>query len=100
MPMIREGGALFDHYRHTLEELSMSAYVNGRWRAYDYEELRKRDKASLDIFWLKDESLSDSDNLPAPEVMAAEIVEDLEAALEQSREILADVGPEVAEAER
>jgi len=50
-----------------------------------------RDKASLDIFWLRDESLSDSDNLPAPEVIAAEIVEDLEAALEQFREILADM---------
>ncbi|OYY93970.1 MAG: DNA methyltransferase [Hydrogenophilales bacterium 28-61-23] len=67
----------------------------GRWRAYDYEELISRDKASLDIFWLKDESLSDSDNLPAPEVIAAEIVEDLEAALEQFREILADMGPEM-----
>ena len=50
----------------------------GRWRAYGYEELINRDKASLDIFWLRDESLSDSDNLPAPEVIAAEIVEDLE----------------------
>jgi type I restriction enzyme M protein len=57
----------------------------GRWRSYDYDELVNRDKASLDIFWLKDESLSDSDNLPAPEVIAAEIVEDLEAALEQFR---------------
>jgi type I restriction enzyme M protein len=37
----------------------------GRWRAYGYAELVSRDKASLDIFWLKDESLSDSDNLPA-----------------------------------
>jgi type I restriction enzyme M protein len=64
---------------------------DGRWRAYDYEELVNRDKASLDIFWLRDESLSDSDNLPAPEVIAAEIVEDLEAALEQFREILADM---------
>ena len=65
----------------------------GRWRAYDYEDLITRDKASLDIFWLKDESLSDSDNLPAPEVIAAEIVEDLEAALEQFREILGDLSP-------
>ena len=67
---------------------------DGRWRAYDYEELINRDKASLDIFWLRDESLSDSDNLPAPDIIAAEIVEDLEAALEQFREILADIGPE------
>ncbi|MGA7951000.1 MAG: hypothetical protein WCA45_12690, partial [Thiobacillaceae bacterium] len=59
-------------------------------------ELVNRDKASLDIFWLRDESLSDSDNLPAPEVIAAEIVEDLEAALEQFREILEDMGEGVA----
>jgi len=53
-----------------------------------------RDKASLDIFWLKDDSLEDSDNLPEPGILAAEIVEDLEAALEQFREIAADLGEE------
>lgn len=40
-----------------------------------------RDKANLDIFWLKDESLEDSENLPAPEILALEIAENLEAAL-------------------
>jgi type I restriction enzyme M protein len=50
------------------------------------------DKASLDIFWLKDESLEASDNLPDPDVIAQEIVEDLEAALEQFREIASDLG--------
>jgi len=74
--------------------------ANGRWRAYDYADLVSRDKASLDIFWMKDESLSDSDNLPAPEVIAAEIVEDLEAALEQFREILADLGPKAMAVEK
>jgi type I restriction enzyme M protein len=64
----------------------------GRWRAYDYEELINRDKASLDIFWLRDESLEDSDNLPDPDVLAQEIVDDLEAALEQFREIATDLG--------
>ncbi|MCB1775292.1 MAG: N-6 DNA methylase, partial [Gammaproteobacteria bacterium] len=64
----------------------------GRWRAYDHEELVNRDKASLDIFWLKDESLEESDNLPEPGVIAAEIVEDLQAALEQFKEIAADLG--------
>jgi hypothetical protein len=54
-----------------------------RFRAFGYEELLGRDKASLDIFWLRDESLEDTDNLPAPEVIAAEIVEDLQAALDQ-----------------
>jgi type I restriction enzyme M protein len=65
---------------------------DGRWRSYDYDELIARDKASLDIFWLKDESLEESENLPNPDVIAQEIVEDLEAALEQFREIVTDLG--------
>lgn len=68
----------------------------GRWRCYDYADLIARDKASLDIFWLKDESLEDSDSLPAPGVLAAEIVEDLQAALEQFRLIAEDLGEEAA----
>jgi type I restriction enzyme M protein len=67
---------------------------DGRWRAYNYDELAKRDKVSLDIFWLRDESLSESDNLPEPGVIAAEIVADLEAALEQFRLIAEELGPE------
>jgi type I restriction enzyme M protein len=55
----------------------------GRWRCYDYEDLQKRDKLSLDLFWIKDESLTDTDSLPPPDVIAAEIADDLEAALEQ-----------------
>jgi type I restriction enzyme M protein len=55
----------------------------GRWRAFSYEELIQRDKVSLDIFWLKDESLEDSASLADPDVIAAEIVEDLRAALEE-----------------
>jgi type I restriction enzyme M protein len=47
----------------------------------------RRDKACLDIFWLKDESLEDSDNLPAPEVLAAEIVVSLETALSEFQAI-------------
>lgn len=69
----------------------------GRWRAYDYGELVARDKASLDVFWLKDEALEASANLPAPEVIAAEIVEDLRAALaefEQLEAALAGAGTE------
>lgn len=54
-----------------------------RFKAFNYDELIQRDKANLDIFWLKDESLEDSENLPAPEVLAEEIVQNLEAALEQ-----------------
>jgi type I restriction enzyme M protein len=58
-----------------------------RFRAFSYEDLVKRDKASLDIFWLKDGSLEDSDNLPDPAILAQEIVESLETALEQFRGI-------------
>jgi len=64
---------------------------DGRWRRYSYEELVARDKANLDIFWLRDEGLDDSDALLDPDVLAAEIVEDLAAALEQFREIVADL---------
>lgn len=53
------------------------------FRAFGYHKLVARDKASLDIFWLQDKSLEDSANLPAPAVIAAEIVEDLQAALDQ-----------------
>ena len=56
-----------------------------------------RDKASLDIFWLKDDSLADSDNLPPPDVIAQEIVEDLQAALEQFKLIAGDLAGEAVE---
>jgi hypothetical protein len=58
-----------------------------RFRRFHYKELFARDKASLDIFWLRDESLEDTDNLPTPGVIAAEIVEDLEAALAEFTEL-------------
>jgi type I restriction enzyme M protein len=68
-----------------------------RFKVFTYDELVARDKASLDIFWLRDESLEDTDNLPAPEVIAAEIVEDLQAALDQFSEIAATLAaPESA----
>ena len=54
---------------------------DGRWRSYSYEELMARDKTSLDIFWLKDKSLTDLDNLPEPDELAEEIIENLEAGL-------------------
>lgn len=62
-----------------------------RFRPFEYAELVKRDKANLDIFWLKDESLEDSANLPDPDVIAAEIAEDLEAALDQFSQIATDL---------
>jgi type I restriction enzyme M protein len=53
--------------------------------------LTQRDKANLDIFWLRDESLEDTENLPAPEVIAAEIAENLESALEQFNSIIEEL---------
>lgn len=62
-----------------------------RFRRFTHDELMARDKASLDIFWLRDESLEDTDNLPPPAVIAAEIAEDLEAALAEFAEIAASL---------
>jgi type I restriction enzyme M protein len=62
-----------------------------RFKAFSYDELIKRDKTSLDIFWLKDESIEDSENLPAPDILAKDIAENLEAALEQFNEISEDL---------
>ena len=62
-----------------------------RFKSFTYDELVKRDKVNLDIFWLKDEALEDSANLPAPEIIAQEITEDLEAALEQFATIAEDL---------
>ncbi|MCX7088531.1 MAG: class I SAM-dependent DNA methyltransferase [Methylococcales bacterium] len=59
----------------------------GRWRKFSYEHIIARDKTSLDIFWLKDKSLADLDNLPEPDDLAAEIIENLEASLACFREI-------------
>jgi len=61
----------------------------GRFRRYTYEEIVARDKTNLDIFWIKDKSLADLENLPDPDVLAGEIIEDVEAALERFREIAA-----------
>ena len=61
----------------------------GRWRKYSYAELMARDKTSLDLFWLKDKSLTDLDNLPEPDELVEEIIENLEAGLNSFREIAA-----------
>ena len=59
---------------------------------FDYDELIARDKVNLDIFWLRDESLEDSANLPDPDVLEKEIMEELEAALEQFKGIVEELG--------
>jgi type I restriction enzyme M protein len=62
-----------------------------RFRAFGYEELVSRDKANLDISWLRDKSLEGSEDLQPPDVIAAEIAENLEAALEQFSDIHEDL---------
>lgn len=62
--------------------------MEGRWRKFTYDEIIARDKTSLDITWLKDKSLADLDNLPDPEDLATDIIENLEAGLASFREIM------------
>ncbi len=61
---------------------------DGRWRKFSVEDdIIKRDKKSLDIFWIKDKSLADLDNLPSPDVLADDIIENLQSALESFQEL-------------
>lgn len=75
--------------RHSRKE-TYNAQTNteGRWRKFTYDEIISRDKTSLDITWIKDKSLADLDNLPDPDVLAGDIIENLEAGLESFREIM------------
>ncbi len=60
----------------------------GRWRKYSYDDIIARDKTSLDIFWIKDKSLTDLDNLPDPDILANEIIENIESGLNAFKEIM------------
>lgn len=60
---------------------------DGRWRKFSVDEILARDKTSLDIFWIKDKSLADLDNLPSPEALADEIIENLQSALNSFAEL-------------
>nr|WP_256487949.1 N-6 DNA methylase [Deinococcus sp. HSC-46F16] len=64
-----------------------------RFRKYDLADLLARDKVNLDVFWLKDDSLEEGSDLPAPGVLAAEIVESLEAALDEFRQVAEELVP-------
>jgi type I restriction enzyme M protein len=74
--------------RHKRTETYTDSNPDGRWRKFSYEEIIARDKTNLDIFWLKDKSLADLDNLPDPDELALEILEDVEAALDGFRGIV------------
>ena len=64
---------------------------NERFKKFSYDEIIKRDKVSLDITWLKDESLESLENLPEPEVLAEDIVENLSTALDSFQNVLAEL---------
>jgi type I restriction enzyme M protein len=74
--------------RHQRNETWSEDNPEARWRRFTYDEIIAREKTSLDIFWLKDKSLADLDNLPDPDVLAVEIMENLEAGLESFRRIV------------
>lgn len=90
----QDGAALEDKYREILEKLALKGGMLGvilksaRCEIHN-PELLKRDKLSLDMFWIKDKSLTDTDSLPAPEILAQELADDLETALEQFTKIAA-----------
>jgi type I restriction enzyme M protein len=73
--------------RHERKETWSEQNPDGRWRKFSVEEILKRDKTSLDIFWIKDKSLADLDNLPDPDVLADDIIENLQSALESFKEL-------------
>lgn len=80
--------------RNERKETWSETNPNGRWRKFNYDEIIERDKTSLDIFWLKDESLADLDNLPDPDILANEIIENIEAGLESFKAIMATLSGE------
>ncbi len=67
---------------------------DGRWKKYTYKEIIERDKTNLDIFWIKDKSLTDLENLPDPDILASEIIENIESGLSSFREIMETINGE------
>ena len=74
--------------RHQRHETWSEDNPDGRWRKFAVQEILDLDKASLDIFWIKDKSLADLDSLPAPDVLALDIIENLQSALDGFQELM------------
>ena len=60
---------------------------DGRWRKFSINNILKRDKTNLDILWINDHSLTDLENLPDPDLISSEIIENIESSLNNLREI-------------
>lgn len=73
--------------RFEREETWSEENPDGRWRKFSIDEILKRDKTSLDIFWVKDQSLADLDSLPEPDVLAADILDNLQSAIDSFKEL-------------
>ena len=74
--------------RHQRHETWSEDNPDGRWRKFAVQEILDRDKASLDIFWIKDKSLADLDSLPTPDELALDIIENLQSALDGFQELM------------
>ena len=83
--------------RHKRTETWSEENPEGRWRKFTYEEILARDKTNLDIFWLKDKSLTDLENLPDPDILASEIIENIESGLNSFKEIMEMINENVEE---
>ena len=77
--------------RHERTETWSESNPEGRFRKFSVEEILERDKTSLDIFWIKDKSLADLDNLPSPDELAGDIIENLQSALDSFKELQAQL---------
>ena len=78
--------------RHDRKETWSESNPDGRFRRFTIDEILARDKTSLDIFWIKDRSLADLDNLPSPDELASDIMESLQGALESFQQLTAKLG--------
>lgn len=77
--------------RHKRKETWSEEQPEGRWRCFEVADVLSRDKASLDIFWLKDQSLNDLEDLPDPDILVAEIIDEMEAGLQSFRSVLLSI---------
>ncbi len=77
--------------RYERHETYSDENPDGRWRRFSVEDILNRDKTSLDIFWIKDKSLADLDNLPSPDELAEDIIENLQSAMESFQELQAQL---------
>ena len=77
--------------RYDRKETWSEENPDGRFRKFAVEEILERDKTSLDLFWIKDKSLADLDNLPDPDILADDIIENLQSALESFQELKAQL---------